>query len=289
MNEQTRKNWRHWFRRGTMSAAEALERVRRGDLVADSSAPDRDARLRLRHILNPLCEVAGRSARWIECPEALGFEFIGFADEIDTSINHRGWFLYDEGIPGEVARGAVYALKAGGRMIYLGAILDPHNDDGSALFDWDPVIVEPIPRGERYSLQMGCYGSAPCSRAEAFEWKCEDAKDTAAGYADSFAERYAEQSRDNDSAFQAGCRYSELGDEVKDERRNLLTLLGELKRARTGKYPAICDALRGTVRGHLETIRKARAKRAELVHNASPDYYDTFNDGAGETVFAVEL
>lgn len=113
--------------------------------------------------LNPRIE--GREhVRWVETPEAYGMRWVGYADEV-ASLRHQGWFTddeyQDEVFRGVVFRGVVYRMatrKGTPRFVY--GYADPNNK-GAALLCFD---------------------------------YCDDKID-AARWADSFAERKAEEER----------------------------------------------------------------------------------------------
>jgi len=111
------------------------------------------------------------------------------------------------------------------------------------------------------------------------------------------AQHAAEQERDYQSAWQAGSRYAEAGDEIKEARKAALAILKE-RRAVKGMsaYPALCNAIRASVRGLISDIAERRQLRAKLSEGDGGKYLSfwpgdkrlqaAFNEGAGESVFA---
>lgn len=92
-----------------------------------------------------------------------------------------------------------------------------------------------------------------------------DAALDAASYADSMAQTAAENEREYQTAWQAGNRWSDEAETVKDTRRELLALLAERRAVKgAGDYPALCKALRGRVRDMLQTINTARKTMRDL-------------------------
>lgn len=168
--------------------------------------------------------------RWIENPAAAGMRVVDYADKIEGSgIRHRGWYL-DEDCQDEAARGIVFQLSSKrGEGRFLAAIADPCNDG--------PAIV--------------CVDSM-----------ADDAT-TAARWADSLAERYADDSKAYRAASNARMKFEDLGDEAATHRRSALELIRAIK-AHGGFAKPICDALRSHVTSHIRDIRKARAERARL-------------------------
>lgn len=121
----------------------------------------------------------------------------------------------------------------------------------------------------------------------------------AARHADALAKYAAKEERDYQTAWQAGSRWAELGDEVADARKAALAILRERRAVMwstdDGKPPqAICAAIRDRLRSYLRDIAEARSKRANLAkgdHDSLIFYPDerlraAFNEGAGANVLA---
>jgi hypothetical protein len=176
----------------------------------------------------------GDVCRWIDSPADHGLRMVGFADKVaPRSVRHTGWFLDDDGISRETARGVVFQLPArDGAARYVAGIADPFNNG--------PAVV--------------CFDIA-------------DDETTAAHWADHLAERYAENERDHRRASNARLRFDELGEEVAQHRRDCLALIREIKARGAAFGPAICAALRDHVESHIRDIQKARATRGELFSN----------------------
>ena len=90
--------------------------------------------------------------------------------------------------------------------------------------------------------------------------------------ADSMAKAAGEKERDYQTARQAGSQYAQALEESQEARRECLDVLAErrtVKASDTGQHPALCRAIRWTVRDLRRTIRDARAKMAKL---AAGDY-----------------
>ena len=178
-----------------------------------------------------------KNVRWVE-NASRGLRLVGFADEIASAegrrrtINHKGWHTDEDGGNGEYYRGVVYLLPSRGAPAYVYGYADPCNDD-CALLCFDP----------------------------------EADKMDAARYADQFAERFAEDQRDCDRAYQAGRRCEELADEVKDARKQALAIGEEMRAAKRAKLdaPTICATLRTEIRSLYRQIQKARKERATLI------------------------
>ena len=130
-----------------------------------------------------------KHVRWVD-NVSCGLRRVGFADEImrgegySRAIDHKGWFIREDGDGGEVYRGVVYQLPARhGLPQYVYGYDDPNNE-GAALLCFGPSVD-----------------------------KCGAARS-----ADRFAEIFAEYEREYDRAWQAGRRYEELDEEIKDMR-----------------------------------------------------------------------
>ena len=181
---------------------------------------------------------------WIERLDAAGLRFVGYADEI-ASIRHKGWYTSDDNIRDEALRGVVVRMQAvGGTPRFLAAYEDPNN---SGTYRIDPSWIH---IGTSYEGEA----ERECARA-----------------ADAFAERCAEEERDYNRAWQAGRHFEELGEEVKATRRKLLALIAEARASCKQKAfgPLVRETLGKAIEEGLETIRKARADRADLFANFS--------------------
>lgn len=181
-------------------------------------------------------QLYGYEIRWVE-NVSLGLRLVGFADEITRDrgrrIDHNGWYIHDDGVPGDVYRGVVYQLPSrNGKELYVHGYADPNNDDCALLcFDYS------------------------------------DNKTDAAHHADRFAEIFAEHERDYQRASSARCRYDELASEINDMRREALDIGEEMREAKRAnmKAPTICATLRDKIMSLYRAIQKARKERAQLL------------------------
>jgi len=191
-----------------------------------------------KHIVyGPVNKLHGHdNVRWIENAN-YGLRSCGFADDI-VRLRHRGWFTEDDGANDEVYRGIVYQLPArDGKEQYVYGYVDPNNE-GCALICFD----------------------------------VQHDKEDAARAADNFAERMAEDARDFNRTWQAGQRYRELGEEVKDLRSEALTIGREMRAVKAAtdarlRAPTLCATLRKEIMALYRRIQKARKERAELLEN----------------------
>lgn len=79
--------------------------------------------------------------RWIENTDQAGLRFVGFADEIDRSIQHTGWYTDEDGCA-ETLRGAVWQLPGrNGVPLFVAGYCDPHNH-GAARICFDVIEGE---------------------------------------------------------------------------------------------------------------------------------------------------
>lgn len=214
--------------------------------------------------------------------------------------------------------GDVVAESYGGRDCWNtrnergGWYTDPHGDvfkDGSGLC-WGVVYQLPGRDGKaRFvagyefgwcdggpTLNLSTIYESEPGEAGAYDTSPRDLKAAreAARRADDIAKRAAEEEKAYQAAWAAGNQWRELGDECDDERAHALALLQERRAVKGASgYPAICTAIRETVRGKLATIRRNRVKRAKLASgDVEPLYFwpgdkvarAAFNDGAGREV-----
>lgn len=255
------RSYRYWRARGR-TASDAL-RLARADAEAENARYDESA---------AMCAEGERGGRWCERPEAIGLRFVGFSDEILSGrrgVDHNGWFLYPDGDPGEVARGAVYQLPArGGRPVYVEALRTGEGgwrdwrdmgEDGSAL-----LFLNDRHLGE----QGGREATGDC-----------DALISAARGADEEARIYAEKEREYQEAWRAGADCAEKEAEAKEERKAARELARELRailkhvapdRFRPSSFPAACATLRGAIRDHIRNASEAAEKARELADQFAP-------------------
>lgn len=189
----------------------------------------------------------GPNYAWIEDTAAIGLRFVGHADELIRSIDHKGWFM-DDDFQDEVLRGGVWQFPArNGCPIYVAGYSDPNNK-GAAFLCLDLIEGN---RGE----QARDFYSQSGARDAAFQ-------------ADSIAERAAERERQYRAESNARARYEDLGETIASTRSDLLAVLGERRIAKARDpegFPALCKLIRHSVQRGLDRIETARKQRGELV------------------------
>jgi hypothetical protein len=185
----------------------------------------------------------GKHVRWIESTERAGLRLVGFADEIaraegyPRSIDHTGWFTDPYGDSDGSMRGIVFRLPArDGASVYVYGYADPHND-GAALLCFDNDADSPM---------------------------------EAARYADSFAERHAEEEREYQVKEMAKERAAELRESAKGSRSELRQIREQLaacrKRCKNWRKSKRYSALLGAVKHRMAELR---AEVAENLRRAS--------------------
>ena len=117
-----------------------------------------------------------KGERWVE-NVSKGLRFVGYANEVCKGIGHTGWYTNE--FQDETIRGVVYRMS-NGKLVC--GVSDPCNED-CAFIDFS------------YSFDS-------------------DDENSAAHYADSFAERYAENERDYNSASTARHNFEEAKVEI---------------------------------------------------------------------------
>src|SRR5690625_3984888 len=127
-------------------------------------------------------KIAGTLLHWCASPESLGMRDCGDAHDI-VRLDHTGWFV--DTFQGETAKGAVYRW---GRF-YIPVIRDPYNN-GPVMLAW----------GDRVACADGVDDQDTDNSALREAARC----------ADRITERYAEQSREHDTAWQAGSLWAGL-------------------------------------------------------------------------------
>jgi hypothetical protein len=192
-------------------------------------------------------KVGSDSVRWVDDTAAHGLREVGTADSVARhAVRHTGWYLSEGNDTGETAFGVVFQLSARDHTCrYVAGYRTSNDSDGSAAVCFHDIT---------------------------------DDSTTAATWADRLAEIIAEQARDYNSAWQAGTRYAELGNEISETRREILDLCREIKSMGKSFPTAICKTLRGRISDNLRQIDKFRRKRAELEYNYGSA--DGFAEGA---------
>lgn len=117
-----------------------------------------------------------------------GFRFVGWSDELVGGIDHTGWYMDDEnGDFNGTVRGFVLQMPArDGKPRYFPAIYQSENDE---------VVMWPL--------------------------ECDDEIKTVARWADRYAERWAEDSREWYQKDRAERRIEELKEMIDDERKDI--------------------------------------------------------------------
>ena len=206
---------------------------------------------------NPTHSAHGEDrVRWIEDPEAFGLRLVGLAHEFGRSryaytypaVDHPGWYLHPDGIPGEVVSGVVYRMSGKtGCARYLVGYADPWNCDetgrGPALLCLDPIL------GDRVGA----------------DWEFDPVLRDAARRADRIAEVMAEEERDYQGAYEAGRAARQAGRAM---RETAARYVGALRACRTvfrnrhrisvTEARLVLKALAGQARGLLADLRSAR-------------------------------
>lgn len=176
-----------------------------------------------------------------------------WADETDARIFHCGWFTDSDG-GGDKIRGFVVRL--------------------------------PKARGFLAGWSMGESMASELETSPIYD------DEMAAAYAaDSLAKSVAENEREYQIAWQAGSRYSDLGEEVAAARRSALAILRDRKSA--SGSATLCAVIREKVESLLDDVREARAERAKLASGDAENLIfwpgdkrlaAAFNEGAGAQV-----
>lgn len=170
--------------------------------------------------------------RWIENTGSIGLRFVCYADQELRYLNHTGYF--GDHFQDQIIRGAVWQLPArDGAPVYVYGYEDPNNA-GAALVDFDYT----------------------------------NNKRDAAKWADSIAEREAEESREYYAKDAAGQHIEAARGEIHNTNRDALALIKEIKQA--GQFtPAVCGALKSELRRMLDY----RAKQFQLITKRQDDFW----------------
>ena len=171
-----------------------------------------------------------------------------WADKI-ANLQHKGH--YADAFQGETYRGIVIQISAhNGEARYLAGYVESQGDF---------VLIE---RDTVWTDQLG-----------------------AAHRADQLAERNAEESREHDSAWQAGSQYASNLSDIKTSRREALAILQSRKAIAD---PVARQALADRVQSLIDDIAKLRAENVELKDGNAEGFWfypsvkllESFNEGA---------
>ena len=171
------------------------------------------------------------------------FKELGYCDELNNTIQHRGW--YTDNHYGETYRGVVLVGRIKGVFGFIPAVT--HSDwDGKTLWigDFEPLEDE---RGEDWSYSSACR--------------------IVARKADRYAEKMAEEARKDDAKFQAEVERERLAEERSKLRKQALALIKEIKAAHRRFTPAVCEVLTEKLQDIREQINQKRERSAELADN----------------------
>jgi len=187
-----------------------------------------------------------------QCPAAM-FRDVVTAEDVDSRLP-GGWFDNPHGESARDGSGLVIPVVAqlagkAGQVRYVAGYKYGSQDSGGMTFDTSRIF-------ESHGEDM------------------ESARIEAARAANELAESKAEEAREYATAWEAGRQWRELKEEEEAARAAALAVLAERRPAKgAGAFPALCDALRATISGHVATISGNRAKREELAAGDSPDSY----------------
>lgn len=236
-------------------AAENAVKYPNGTMAADAYSPDwrvvarANAKRRFSRpaVWNPAyTDDNGRAWRWLETVEGSGLRVV--VENATKAANDRrvtGYYVDTDATDSQ--HGVVLATRdpESPRARFFAAISDPYNDGAHRIL-----------------------------------WESHDDMDSAVRGADSLAAHVAEESRDYDAAFQAGARYSDLGEEIKASRAKALTILQDRKTARGSA--TLCAVIREKVDSLVAAIAEARAARERLANGegeSSDDWARAFWTG----------
>lgn len=207
---------------------------------------------------NPVFSAYGRDRlQWIEDTTAAGLRFVGYADQIcPTSILHTGWFT--DNYQSETIRGAVWQLPSRhGESLFLAGYED-NNNPGSALIDLD-ISIGDSPRDSWDNSPRG-----------------QSAAKTAASWADSLAQRVAENERECHAKDMAEQDIEAARENLTRLRKEYRELCAELQRVNNGDIncPAICRSLSAT----LSDIKAARNEQLEIINERRANYWSAVHN-----------
>lgn len=241
---------------------------------------------------------AGLAAVTAEDCNGAGLRLVGYVEpesgRVSRDFRGMGWFLDNDGHctrDGDgLAVGVVYQVTGRAAAARLVAGYAMPGGCGGPLLNLRRVYDVPTRFKWRDSFNR-LYSDFSADLLDSDDSELR----AAARAADSMAQRAAEDEREYRAAWAAGQRFADLAEEMAEERRGLLELLAERRKARAAgldsDLPAICGTLRAAVASGLRAIEKARAERkalaaGEYVSDYLPGWHGrellaAFLDGAG--------
>lgn len=189
---------------------------------------------------------------YVESPEAIGLRLVGavaadFGRRCDAWDNSGRckWITRPYGETFDMAQGLVWQMPGRkGESLFVAGYAQ--EDSEGYTIDFGRIFLEP----------RGDYAGNP---------RDLDAAIDAARHADSMAEKFAEEERGYQTAWQAGTLYAEKSDEVATLRGKIMAILKERRSARgAGNYPALCAALKDKVSDMLGALEECRADMRQL-------------------------
>lgn len=195
--------------------------------------------------------------RWVEDPSRIGLRLVGYVDadtprgNIWNDSDRNGW--YADSFQDATMRGVVYQLPGRNGECRFVAGYQESDSDGCVI-DFSTI----------YSEKSAQWYESSCYRGWTWETDSKDIESArdAARAADSMAQRAAEESREYDTAWQAGSHAAMERDDAQAVRRDFLELIQEIKA--TDYPPATCKALRERAIGLVEAWREAKARIVTL-------------------------
>lgn len=182
------------------------------------------------------------------CCDEFPFKVLGYADELNRNIDHKGWFTDNHW--GESYRGVVLVGRIKGAFGFIPAVT--HSDwDGKTLWIGD---FEPLDEPHKWGTEAFGYSSA-CRRV--------------ARKADRYAEKMAEEAREDDAKNQAEQEIARLAEERSELRQEALALIKEIKAAKRQFTPAICSVLVEK----LKAIQRSIQRKRERAEKLADDYW----------------
>lgn len=202
--------------------------------------------------------------RYCSDPATTGLRKRGYADEFVRHIRHTGWYADMDG--DNTYRGVVYLLPGRDGMTRALAGYEESDNPDAAVLDLSQI----------HEAADG-----------------DDASREAARTADQLAEWAAMEEREWNTAWHAGSRWNDLGDEiqeVRDEVRQLIAEYRDLRQTKTGSILARYQALINVARRKRTALQKQRATLAcgaddrYCFHRGDANLRAAFNEGAGRRV-----
>jgi hypothetical protein len=264
----------HRQRRAYLTASNALARARE-DVAAGVRRYPHNARWPFPAISR---QPDNPSLAFVEDPAAAGLRFVGAVDADNREWSRRdpprGWYTDPDGDAcrdgSGLCWGEVYQLPA---RRGVARFVAAYRMGGTA----DGLVVD-------FGTIHTTNARDPNGYSQSERYTAEETDVVTA--ADELARIAAEHEREYQEAWRAGSDWSDAGDRIANDKRELRSILTERRTIgkKDPRFPALCRTIKARVLDLCERITATRKERDNLIDSIPRQLRTAFNDGAGKVV-----